>query len=146
MPDTLWFFDNHVTIHASPEDRGFALLEMRGPHGDEPPLHLHRTEDEVFTVLEGRMSFTIGHEAVAAAAGETVVAPRNVPHRYRVDSEDGARWLVLVAPGDFERFVRDTARPADGNELPPRGGPPTPEQARALTEIAARHGIELLAP
>lgn len=146
MPDTLWFFDNHVTIHAESGDRGFALLEMRGPHGDEPPLHLHRTEDEVFTVLEGRLSFAVGDEAIAAGAGETVVAPRNVPHRYRVESEHGARWLVLVAPGDFECFVRDTSRPAASDALPPRGGPPTPEQARALTEIAARHGIEVLAP
>ena len=146
MPDTLWFLDNHVTIHTAADDRGFALLEMRGPQGDEPPLHLHRTEDEVFTILEGRVSFAVGAETVVAKAGETVVAPRNVPHRYRVESDEGARWLVLVAPGDFEGFVRETSRPAGADDLPPRGGPPSPEQARELTEIAARYGIEILAP
>lgn len=57
-----------------------------------------------------------------------------------------ARWLLVTTHGDFERFVREVARPATAPKLPAPSGPPTPEQQRALAEVALRHGIELLGP
>jgi len=30
----------------------YALVEIRGPEGDMPPLHVHHREDETFYVLE----------------------------------------------------------------------------------------------
>jgi hypothetical protein len=53
---------------------------------------------------------------------------------------------VVTTEGDFERFVREVARPADAAELPPPAGPPTPEEQQGLGELALRHGIELVGP
>jgi hypothetical protein len=54
---------------------------------------------------------------------------------------------VVTANGDFERFVRALARPADeGADVTSPSGPPTPEQQRALGQVAARHGIEIVGP
>ncbi len=62
------------------------------------------------------------------------------------ESPEGGRWQTITAPGDFERFVLEVARPAERVELPDPSGPPTPEAAAALTEAAARFGIEIVGP
>jgi hypothetical protein len=66
--------------------------------------------------------------------------------RYRVESPEGARWLVITTRGDFERFVRQFSRPAARPELPDPQGPPTPERVDALAAAARQHGIELVGP
>jgi uncharacterized cupin superfamily protein len=144
----LWFLDTLVTVHiahAVGRD-GISLLESRAPHGDSAPLHVHHTEDEAFHVLEGELRIRAGDNDLRVAAGEAVLAPVGVPHTYRVESTEGARWLVVTTHGDFERFVRAFSRPAERNELPAPQGPPTPEQADALAAVAREHGIELLGP
>jgi hypothetical protein len=83
---------------------------------------------------------------VRIGAGETLLAPKGVPHTYRVQSPAGARWLVVTRRGDFERFVRALSRPAERPELPTLHGPPTPEEADALAAAAREHGIELVGP
>jgi uncharacterized cupin superfamily protein len=42
------------------------VLEHRVPHGDSPPLHVHRNEDEVFHVLEGELRFVAGDRQLSA--------------------------------------------------------------------------------
>ena len=121
-------------------------METHASHGDSPPLHVHQTEDEIFHVLEGELRVRPGDAEVRIGAGETILAPKGVPHTYRVESPAGARWLVITRRGDFERFVRALSRPAERPELPAAQGPPTPEQADALAAAAREHGIELVGP
>jgi Cupin domain len=97
-------------------------------------------------VLEGELRLLAGDVDVTIAAGETLLAPKGVPHTYRVESPAGARWLVITTRGDFERFVRALSRRAERPELPTPHGPPTPEQADALAAAAREHGIEIVGP
>lgn len=151
--EQLWFMDALVSVRVSGREGadGVSVLEFRLSAGDSPPLHLHRTEDEVFVVLEGQVRFRLGAAGAerTAGPGETLLAPKGVPHTYRVQSADGARLLTITAKGDFERFVREMARPAERAEraeLPARGGAPTPEMMAKLTETAGRYGIEFVGP
>ncbi len=68
-------------------------------------------------------------------------APRDVPHRFAVGSEE-ARMLVLVTPGGFERFFAEVGRPAEAGGLPPVERP-DPE---ALSGAARPYGVEILGP
>jgi mannose-6-phosphate isomerase-like protein (cupin superfamily) len=148
VTEELWFLNALVTVHV-PHDEGhdgISVLESSAPHGESPPLHLHHTEDEVFSALEGELRLRAGDAEVRLGAGETILAPKGVPHTYRVESHDGARWLVITRRGDFERFVRALSRPADRSERPCPQGPPTPEQADALAAAAREHGIEFVGP
>lgn len=145
--EQLWFLDTLVTIrlpHATGTD-GISVLESLAPHGDSPPLHIH-DEDEVFHVLAGEFRFRVGNEDVSLHAGEALLAPKGVPHTYRVESPEGGRWLVVTTHGDFERLVRSFSRRAERPELPPPSGPPTPEQAEALAAACRDCGIELVGP
>jgi mannose-6-phosphate isomerase-like protein (cupin superfamily) len=144
----LWFLNTLVTVrvrHDEGED-GMSVLERLAPHGDSPPLHIHQTEDEIFHVLEGQLRVRAGDAEVRIGAGETILGPKRVPHTYRVESHEGARWLVITMRGDFERFVRALSRPAERPELPAAQGPPTPEQANAFAAAAREHGIVLVGP
>lgn len=146
--EELWFLNTRVVVRV-PHTRGadgISVLEHHAPHGDSPPLHVHRNEDEVFHVLEGELRLVADGQAVRASAGETLLAPKGVPHSYRVESAGGARWLTIMRGGDFEGFVRAFSRPAERSSLPDPSGPPTPEQAEALAQACLRHGIELVGP
>jgi quercetin dioxygenase-like cupin family protein len=141
----LWFLDSLVDFpvaHADGED-GLSVMVSTARRGDSPPYHVHHTEDEAFHLLEGELVVLVDGRTLRARAGETHLLVKGVPHTFRVVSER-ARWLVTTTRGDFERFVREVARPALVEELPPPSGPPSEADAAALGEIAARHGIELL--
>lgn len=144
-----WFLDTLVSIRISERDGsdGVSILEHRAPHGDSAPLHLHRTEDEIFHVLEGEMRFQLEGTEQRLHAGDIVLAPKGVPHTYCVASPQGARWLTITTRGDFERFVRAMSRAAPRAELPERSSsPPTPEMQATLAATAREYGIEIVGP
>ncbi len=145
--EQLWFMNTLVTPLVSSREGadGISVLENLAPHGDSPPLHVHHSEDEVFAVQEGMLRVRVGDEDVTIGEGESLLAPKGVPHTYRVES-DRARWLVVTAHGCFERFVRSVSRPAERNDLPDPAPPPTPEQADEFAVVCRRHEIELVGP
>ncbi|MEO4000170.1 cupin domain-containing protein [Mesorhizobium sp. CAU 1732] len=49
--------------------------------GTGPGLHVH-PYDEVFVVQQGRARFFVGSEVIDAEAGESVMGPAGVPHRF----------------------------------------------------------------
>lgn len=145
--ELFWFNNTLVAIqissHAGAD--GICVVEHRMPHGDSAPLHVHRNEDEVFHVLEGRLRFQIdGHERIVVA-GETVIAPKGLPHTYRVESPEGARSLTITRGSDFETMLRQASRPAERPELPPQTEP-TPEIIAALVQLCANNGIDIVGP
>jgi mannose-6-phosphate isomerase-like protein (cupin superfamily) len=140
----LWFIDNRARVHLEGRDTGgaFDLVESEARGGNMPPLHVHRDTDETFYVLEGRMSFHLPGRTVEAGSGEAFLAPRGIPHAFRVES-DHARWLVIGSPAGFADFVREVSDEAEGDGLPPLDR--EPDVAR-IAEAGSRHGIELLGP
>ena len=143
-PQPLWFIDNLVHIHIDGDTSGgsFALLEMCGGRGDMPPLHVHERDDETFYVIDGELSLFVGGQQLLLGAGQAALAPRAVPHCYRVESEE-ARWLLITTPAGLDSFVREVAEPAPADELPPAGRPQDPA---LLAQAAAKAGIEILGP
>jgi mannose-6-phosphate isomerase-like protein (cupin superfamily) len=142
----LWFLNTRVDfLKSCAEAPGLSVAEHRMPFGDSPPLHLHHREDEIFHVLEGQVRFRVGEREQVASAGDTLVAPKGVPHTFRVESAAGARCLVMTVGPDFEGLIRDVARPAEGAGLP-EAVEPTPQMQADLARLAAARGIEILGP
>ena len=140
----LWFIDNlvHVHIDGDTSDGSLALHDERGRRGNMPPLHVHHRDDETFYVIAGELSLFVGGEHLVLATGQAAFAPRDVPHSYRVESEE-AHWLVITTPAGFESFVRKVAEPAPADELPTAGRRHDPA---VLAQAAAKVGIEILGP
>ena len=146
-PEYLWFLDTLVCVRVSHRDGRdrISVLEHAARRGDSPPLHVHANEDEIFHILEGDFRFQVGSEERSGLAGDTVLAPKGLPHTYRVESIHG-RWLTVTAHEQFEEFVRAMARKAESKALPPIGSPPTKDDIEALTGVAKRFGIEIVGP
>ena len=145
--DTLWFGNTTVTIVVSSADSadGVAIIEHHVPHGDGPPLHVHETEDEIFYILEGEVLFEVAGVPRTLRAGDAMNAPRGVPHRFRVVSKDGARFLTVTRGADFETMVRAVGRAPTHAGLPTFSAP-TPEIIAALTAACAENRIDIIGP
>jgi mannose-6-phosphate isomerase-like protein (cupin superfamily) len=140
----LWFLDDLVYVHVDGDQTGgeMSLVEFAARRGDMPPLHVDHRNDETVFLVEGRITFFVGDGEMALSEGQASVAPRGVPHAYRVESER-ARWLVINNPAGFERFLRAASEPAPDHELPPPGRALDPD---AVVQLATEYGIEVLGP
>jgi len=130
-PAELDFLGARVRILEGDERLGLVdMIEV--PAGDMSPLHVHHAHDEGFYVLSGELTLHVPGRAVTLGPGEFFLAPRGIPHAYRV-GDAPARWLVTSTPAGFERFVAEVAagRVTDPAEL---------------AAVAARHEIEILGP
>ncbi len=69
--------------------------------GEGPRLHVH-PYDETFIVISGRARFFVGDQVIDAAAGDVVLGPKGVPHRFEnagpgrlqtIDIHHSPRWI-----------------------------------------------------
>lgn len=75
----------------------YIMVEFEPGQAVRPHRHAY---DEIFVVLEGSVTFTVGEETVQASAGDTVVGPANVPHAF-VNSGSGVlRQIDIHASAD----------------------------------------------
>jgi quercetin dioxygenase-like cupin family protein len=137
------------TILVSGEDSAgrHCLIDMLVPPGGGPPPHRHDFE-EMFTVLEGEVTFTFRGEQAVLRAGETVSVPANAPHYFKNTAGQPARMLCFCAPSGLEEFFM-----AVGDPIPSRAAPPPVLDEAALAEqiakavaLAPQYKTEILAP
>lgn len=124
---------------------GISVIEHKMPFGEAPPLHIHHTEDEIFHILCGRMRFEIGGETIVGNAGDVLSAPKGVPHRFVVESLDGAHCLTITRGRDFETMVMEMSSPVVPDFMPVLIEP-TPNMVEALVAACARNSIEIIGP
>jgi quercetin dioxygenase-like cupin family protein len=147
-PDTqaaVWFLGALSQVRLSGEETGgaFSLTDNLNRRGNGSPVHVHDHEDETLLVLDGELQVFVGEEEHTAGPGTVAVLPRRLRHAYVVTSAT-ARFLTLHAPAGFEQFAAEVGETARTLTLPPP--PAGPPDVAALAQVAARHGITILAP
>jgi mannose-6-phosphate isomerase-like protein (cupin superfamily) len=114
---------------------GLYLFEHRNMGKGGPPRHVHHEQDEWFYVIQGEFLFEVGEEQFRLKPGDSLFAPRQVPHAWAHVGDEPGTLLTAVTPvGAFETFLRDTARHPT---LPP------PE---AVAKAFADGGMTVLGP
>lgn len=68
--------------------------------GKGPSLHLHPYA-EIFIVLDGQLTFTVGEETIEAKGGQIVVVPPETPHKFRNSGSDTARHVDIHTNGQM---------------------------------------------
>jgi mannose-6-phosphate isomerase-like protein (cupin superfamily) len=132
--ERLRFSGAELVVRASADTTGgaFSIIEEIAPL--DTPLHVHEREDELFFVIEGEHVFSVGDRELRAGPGDTVFAPRGVPHAHRRLVPRTGRFLTMVSPAGLEGFFRALA------EAERSGGAGPEDYARA----SARYGITWL--
>lgn len=91
---------------------GLLMLEHMHLKPGGPPLHMHLNQEEWFYVMEGEVAFQVGEQRLRLKAGESVLAPRRVPHTFSLLGPGLGRLLIAFCPaGKMEQYFRDAPKP-----------------------------------
>ena len=126
-----------LSIKLSAKDTGGELLVFEHSNMGKggPPRHLHYEQDEWFYVIKGEFAFEVGDQKFRLKPGDTLFAPRKVPHGWAQISDQPGTLLTLVSPaGEFETFILDTTRHTNL---------PAPEE---VEKAFAAHGMKVVGP
>ena len=89
----------------------FVVAEWRDPGGPPgpprliAPVHLHRSDDEAWYVLEGSLHVQVGDQVVETRAGAGVLVPKGTPHTYWNPGRGTTRYL-LVMTSNIYRLIQ----------------------------------------
>jgi oxalate decarboxylase/phosphoglucose isomerase-like protein (cupin superfamily) len=103
------------------------------------PRHTHTREDETYYVLAGELEVVVGDQTFVLRGGDTLIAPRDIPHQLRNSGTVENHYLLVFSPSGFEEFLMVTAVPAPDNAVAPTEPPAVP--VRNVHQLAADFGI-----
>ena len=117
-----FYFDVGIgSVCLSGTDTGgaYCLLEVSAASGVSVPRHTHTREDESYYVLSGELEVVVGEEVFVLKPGDSLIAPRDIPHQLRNPGSAANHFLLIFSPSGFEEFVMATAIPAPDNAAAP---------------------------
>ena len=117
----------------------YCLLEVGLAPGMMVPRHTHTREDEAYYVLSGELEVVVGDEVFILRAGDTLMAPRDIPHRLRNSGNAENHYIIMFSPSGFEGFLEATTVPAPDNAVAPTKPPAV--AVRNVQELATDYGI-----
>src|SRR4051812_18741157 len=90
---------------------GLFLLEQVSMRKGGPPRHLHHAQEEWFYVVEGEYIFEVGQDRMRLGPGDSLLAPRQVPHVWAYVGEKPGKILIAFQPaGKMETFFQEAAK------------------------------------
>lgn len=124
-----------IKISGKDTDGSFFLFEHQHMGKGGPPRHFHYEQDEWFYALEGEFAFEVGDDKFTLKPGDSLFAPRMIPHVWAYDGDKPGTLLLAVQPaGSLEEFFMKSCEMKQ---------PPTAEVA--ATQFAA-HGMKVVGP
>jgi quercetin dioxygenase-like cupin family protein len=124
-----------IQFKVTPQDgSGLLILENTFHAKGGPARHLHYDQDEWFYAAEGEFIIEVGQERFEMKPGDSLLAPRQVPHvwAYVGEGPRGRMLITFMPAGQMEAFFREVTK---ANAMPPQD----PALWRA-------HGMELVGP
>ena len=117
-------------------NKTYSVIEVHTPPNRGPFLHIHPSQNELFFVFYGSIGIQCGAQRTILKAGDTFMAPANMPHAFVSLGKEESRMLnIFDPPGDMERYFSDLA--AVLNQYP---------DEKKLTSVYANHGIKVVGP
>jgi mannose-6-phosphate isomerase-like protein (cupin superfamily) len=124
-------FDCKVSAKETNGELGIYDTVRTGKGG--PPLHFHHTQDEWFFVREGEFLFQVAEDRFRLRAGDSLFAPRKIPHAFANVSDTGRLMIVYQPAGTIEQFFLDASRL-------------TSPSAADMQQLYRANGMEIVGP
>lgn len=89
------------------------IMENRDMTRGGPPRHIHFEQEEWFYLVEGgEVLMEIGSEKLTLRPGDSVLAPRGVPHVWAYTGARPGRMIFAFTPAArIEHFFEETSKP-----------------------------------
>ena len=141
-----WWFLGTLAVLRNPRGapRTPTVIELTIPSGGSPPLHIHKSLDDSFLLLDGELLIQCGDQRMVARPGSYVVLPAGIEHTFRVSSTVPARMLLVHATDDFLDFIEAVGTPTQDFRVPPAGEYDLSREA--LIRIGAEHDLSIVGP
>lgn len=124
-----------IKISGKDNDGSLFLFEHKNMGKGGPPRHFHYEQDEWFYALEGEFAFEVGDEKFTLKQGDSLFAPRMIPHVWAYVGDTPGTLLLAVQPaGSLEEFFMKSCEMTQ---------PPTPEESE---KQFAAHGMKVVGP
>ncbi|HKH11063.1 MAG TPA: cupin domain-containing protein [Rubrobacter sp.] len=126
-----------IDCKVSGSETGGDLLVIENTNDSRggPPRHLHHEQEEWFYVVDGEYLAEIGDERYRLGPGDSVFAPRKIPHVWAHVGGGTGRLIVAFRPaGEMEGFFDAMSR---------ANGTPSREELHGLFRS---HGMEVTGP
>lgn len=124
-----------IKVSGKDTNDSFFVFEHAKMGKGGPPRHFHYEQDEWFYIMEGEFVFEVGDEKFVLQPGNSLFAPRMIPHVWAYIGDKPGTLLLAVQPaGSLEDFFMKSCRMTR---------PPTPEEAERLF---AAHGMKVVGP
>jgi mannose-6-phosphate isomerase-like protein (cupin superfamily) len=110
------------------------IMENRNMVRGGPPRHIHYEQEEWFYFVEGsdEVLMEVGETKLRLKPGDSVLAPRNIPHVWAYLGQQPGRMLFAFTPAArIESFFEETSKPDAKVNDPSR---------------FERHGMKLVGP
>jgi quercetin dioxygenase-like cupin family protein len=127
-----------VCLSGADTGGAYCLLEASLAPGMMVPRHTHRREDETYHVVSGELEVIVGEEVFVLRDGDTLMAPRGVPHQLRNSGDVENHYILVFSPSGIEGFFKALAVPAPDDAVAPTEPPAV---LRNVHELAAGYGI-----
>src|SRR5215831_3301444 len=121
-----YYFDvglGSVCLSGTYTGGAYCLLEVSLAPGMAVSRHMLTREDEVYFVLAGELEVIVGEKPFVLRPGDTLLAPRDIPHELRNSGNNMNHYLLVFSPSGFEEFIMATAVPAPDNAVAPTEPP-----------------------
>ena len=82
------------------QDTEVSFIWVDMPHGGTVRLHKHPYK-EIFIIQEGTSTFTVGSTTLEAHAGQIIIVPAEVPHKFMNLSEGQLRQIDIHVSKEF---------------------------------------------
>ena len=98
-----------------------AYVEVENTHASaKPPLHLHPSQDEHFTVVAGRLHTVVGDVERTLGPGDVLEVPRGTPHQMWGDGDEPTQTIWRTTPAlRTDQFFCDLWQVAADNDFQP---------------------------
>lgn len=128
--------NSHLDFKVLTDESSGALfiMENRNMVRGGPPRHVHYEQEEWFYFIEGsdEVLMEIGETKLRLKPGDSIFAPRNVPHVWAYLGQQPGRMLFAFTPAaKIESFFQETSKPGAKVNDPGR---------------FERHGMKLVGP
>lgn len=124
-----------IKVSGNDTDGSLFVFEHAKMGKGGPPRHFHYEQDEWFYAMEGEFAFEVGDEKFMLRPGDSLFAPRMIPHVWAYVGDKPGTLLLAVQPaGSLEAFFMKSCGMTR---------PPTPEEA---DQLFAAHGMKVVGP